>query len=556
MFLIREGSVVISQHVASTREDKLLGELQESQWFGENSLLSDQPHNATVCAGAEGCTTLAIDSAAFSLHLASVKPTLMAAHRMRTLKSVPALNIGDDVALLPVIMAMKEHRFQKGQVIIPQGSCGSHFYIISSGLVKCLSGGVEVGERGTGEYFGESALLDEPQNGMRSMVAGSDVHVYMLHREEFEKHLGEYKHLLRNTQDTREDWAQVVEARGNLRMEDLDTICMLGKGSYGSVRLVRHPTTKTYYALKSIRKQDIEKRKLMKLVVREKHIHWQLCHPYVVHLYTSFTNPAHLCMLLEYCPGKDVYRRMKSLGGFLPASHCVMYSAMLLLALSYIRQLHVVFRDIKPENLLIDWRGYLKLADFGMAKVLRSRAKTFTLCGSPEYMAPEMIHGQGHTFAVDYWSYGILVYEMFCGHTPFNPTCSATSAQVCQSIAQSAGPTFDESEAAKENLDAVSKEFLTQFVMTVPEERLPEGWDSAKKHAFFESIDWERLARQELEVVPWVPPDQPSRAQPPKAVPLAAAKSRLDLCPITPLPPVVMEQNKMWEQWENRPQRV
>mmetsp|Transcript_15255 Transcript_15255/g.36225 ORF Transcript_15255/g.36225 Transcript_15255/m.36225 type:complete len:825 (+) Transcript_15255:3-2477(+) len=552
MYFVRAGSVELTQRMTSTQEIRSLGDLQESQWFGEGSLLTpDQPRAATVTAGSEGCVTLAIDTAVFSQHLAPIRGTLLAAYRMRVIKSLPALGNMEDADLLGVIMAMQERAFQHGEVIVKQGQRGDFFYIIKHGLVKIIS---EMAGRknhlatlGVGEYFGEFALLDN-QPRTASVIADGPVQVYLIARVDFETHIGDYKHLLQMEKEAREEWASIVHDRAQIRMDDLDTIKELGSGSFGHVRLVRHRPTRIFYALKTIRKQDVEKRKLMKFISREKHIHWQLNHDFVLRLHAAFTEPAHLCMLLDFCPGGDLLSRMNKVGGSLPHESCALYAAMLLLALEYIQRLKVVYRDIKPENLLIDDRGYLKLADFGMAKVLSTKARTFTVCGSPEYMAPEMIKGSGHSFTIDNWGLGILIYEMNCGHTPFNPKHNSSSQAVCKRITSCTTLHFDESEKAK-RLNGTARDIINRFLRIQPDMRAggdrAGGWEAVKTHAFFSTVHWEKLVKQELEA-PWIPdmPPSPSiRAKQPSS-------RALQLCPLTPLP-ALTTTGKVWEQWEN-----
>jgi len=201
-------------------------------------------------------------------------------------------------------------------------------------------------------------------------------------------------------------------------LSDLEDIGLLGNGAYGSVRMVCDKRTKEIYALKSYNREKIVKMQVQKHVENEKLMMLACCHPFVLRLIGTFEDTANWHMVLELVQGGDLFGRLDRVEK-LDNHSARFYMAGTMLALDHLHERHIVYRDLKPENLLIDQRGYIKLADFGLAKKIALGSKTFTVCGTPEYMSPELIGRKGHNKAVDYWSVGILIFEMLSGMPPF-----------------------------------------------------------------------------------------------------------------------------------------
>ncbi|KAF1816091.1 Pkinase-domain-containing protein [Eremomyces bilateralis CBS 781.70] len=211
----------------------------------------------------------------------------------------------------------------------------------------------------------------------------------------------------------------------HLRPADFDQIKTLGTGTFARVWLTRwtHPhderSAHQVYALKILHKVDVIRLKQVEHVRNERNVLAAVAgHPFITTLVASFQDEESLYMLLDYCPGGEVFSYLRRARRFNePTSR--FYAAEIVLILEYLHEKEgVAYRDLKPENILIDADGHLKLVDFGFAKTVGNR-ETYTLCGTPEYLAPEVIRNTGHGCAVDWWAFGILIYEFLVGQPPF-----------------------------------------------------------------------------------------------------------------------------------------
>lgn len=188
------------------------------------------------------------------------------------------------------------------------------------------------------------------------------------------------------------------------------------------------------YALKAMLKSEIVASKQQSNVMNEKNVMIQCDHPFVLRLFQTFKDQKRLYMLLEFVQGGELFSVLhKPDRDGVPDHHAKFYAAGVMLALAYLHSKEIAYRDMKPENCLVDREGYPKLVDFGFAKVIAG--KSFTLCGTPEYLAPELVLGRGHNKAVDYWAFGILVYEMQAGRSPFaDPSGNMDQVVICKNI--------------------------------------------------------------------------------------------------------------------------
>eukprot|EP01103_Thecamoeba_quadrilineata_P019258 TRINITY_DN7712_c0_g1_i1.p1 TRINITY_DN7712_c0_g1~~TRINITY_DN7712_c0_g1_i1.p1 ORF type:complete len:380 (-),score=72.83 TRINITY_DN7712_c0_g1_i1:221-1360(-) len=212
--------------------------------------------------------------------------------------------------------------------------------------------------------------------------------------------------------------SQPISSRNkkDFQLSDFDHLQTVGTGTFGRVRLVQHYSTKKFYAMKICRKVDIVRLKQVDHIKNEKNILSTLNHPFIVNLFATFKDPGHLYFVFEYVCGGELFSHLRRAGRF-PNDVARFFSSEIILALEHMHSFDIVYRDLKPENLLIDSTGHIKITDFGFAKVVRDR--TWTLCGTPEYLAPEIIQSKGHGRAVDWWALGILIYEMLVGYPPF-----------------------------------------------------------------------------------------------------------------------------------------
>ena len=204
-----------------------------------------------------------------------------------------------------------------------------------------------------------------------------------------------------------------------IKVKDYEKLKTVGLGSYGRVRLCKNKKTGNIFVMKILKKNDIIKQKQVDHVYSEFNILTMLKHPFIVQLFGyNFEDPKYIYFIMEYIQGGELFTLLRTKGTF-PVPQTKFYIAHIITIFEYLHSKNIVYRDLKPENILINKNGYLKLTDFGFAKQLENE-KTYTLCGTPEYLAPEIILNKGHGKAVDWWTLGILLYEMLVGIDPFS----------------------------------------------------------------------------------------------------------------------------------------
>lgn len=203
-----------------------------------------------------------------------------------------------------------------------------------------------------------------------------------------------------------------------VHLEDFQVLKVLGRGSFGKVCLVEFTPTKEIYAMKSLKKDVLIDQDQIENTLLEKKILESLEHPFLVGLIFCFQTEERLYFIMPFLRGGELFQHLRRFRIF-DEEKVRFYSSQIGLALDQLHTYGIIYRDLKPENILMDEEGYLKLADFGMAKHLKGEEKAMSFCGTPEYLAPEIITGEGHNKSADWWSFGILIYEMLCGIPPF-----------------------------------------------------------------------------------------------------------------------------------------
>jgi serine/threonine protein kinase len=279
-------------------------------------------------------------------------------------------------------------------------------------------------------------------------------------------------------------------------LSDFQMIQVIGRGSFGKVVLVGHQVTKKLYAMKILSKENIVKRKQVEHTRTERRVLGYTRHPFIVGLHWAFQTPQRLYFILDYCPGGELFyhlSRMKKL----PEHMACFYAAEITLALEHLHGLGVVYRDLKPENILLTKDGHIKLADFGLAKEgIRDGEKgTNSLCGTPEYLPPEILDRLGHGTAVDWWNLGMVLYEMLTGLPPWYTNDRKKLFERLRSARLHFPPYVSRRAEA----------LIRQLLNRNPSERLgSKGAFQVKNHLFFENIDWIKLSRKQM-----IPPFRP-----------------------------------------------
>ncbi|XP_030049071.1 microtubule-associated serine/threonine-protein kinase 4 isoform X2 [Microcaecilia unicolor] len=292
---------------------------------------------------------------------------------------------------------------------------------------------------------------------------------------------------------------------------DFETIKLISNGAYGAVYFVRHKETRQRFAMKKINRQNLILRNQIQQVFVERDILTFAENPFVVSMYCSFETKRHLCMVMEYVEGGDCAALLKNMGP-LPVDMARMYFAETVLALEDLHNYGIVHRDLKPDNLLVTSMGHIKLTDFGLSKVglmsmttnlyeghIEKDAREFLdkqVCGTPEYIAPEVILRQGYGKPVDWWAMGIILYEFLVGCVPFfGDTPEELFGQVISDDIN--WPEKDEAPPYD------SQDLITLLLKQNPLERIGTGGaHEVKQHHFFNNLDWNGLLRQKAEFIP------------------------------------------------------
>jgi CRP-like cAMP-binding protein len=466
--------------------------------------MTNEPRAATVRADSK-VTLMALDKVAFHKLLGPLQEVLDYNLSMRVLSSVKLFEKLTAQERVKLCKAFEPETFPAGTVIIRQGDKGRKFYVMVEGISQVICDENKVAELKAGDYFGEMALLDDEVR-KASVVAQSECKCFNIDRPTFNKILGSLHHVMaRETMQRLEtlnggvgtDGEEAVEQL-TLKFGDLATLAVLGSGTFGRVTLVQDKASKQVYALKAMLKSEIVAHKQQANVINEKNVMMACNNPFILRLYQTFKDPKKLYMLLEFVQGGELFSVLhKANSDGVPDHQAKFYAIGVLNALAYLHAKDIAYRDMKPENCLIDKDGYPKLVDFGFAKVISG--KSFTLCGTPEYLAPELVLGRGHNKAVDYWALGILIYEMEAGYSPFSDQSgNMDQVVICKNIVN--GVLRFPPQYNAECKDLVKKLLTRELQNRLG--NLKGGTDDIKSHKWFSGVDPEAYIKKQIRA-PW-----------------------------------------------------
>ena len=313
--------------------------------------------------------------------------------------------------LVDIVMLMKVKTYKENEIIFKEGEKGDKLYMIKSGRVKVYTKNKYMRELGDGNCFGEVALLlDEPRTA--TIIACCECKICYLTKDAFTSLVDE--NMLNYLADK-----IYLEEGYNILLNDLYYAKNLGHGKFGNVSLVHNK--KHFFAIKAVSRKAADKQKiLIKYFIQERNILLTLDNPFIMKLLKTFKTENNIFFLLEYIKGRGMnkYLNSRSQIKLLNEKETIFYTANILLALDYLNSRQVCHRDLKPDNIIIDEKGYLKIIDFGTSIII-DKDYTNTVTGTAHYMAPEILLGQGYGFSCDYWSLGIIAYETYYGIYPF-----------------------------------------------------------------------------------------------------------------------------------------
>ena len=279
--------------------------------------------------------------------------------------------------------------------------------------------------------------------------------------------------------------------------KDFTKIKLIGKGSYGNVYLVRYNKNNQIYAMKVYIKSDIREKNQESNTKSERNLMTQINFPFIVSVKFAFQTESKLFLVQEFIQGGDLFFHIHS-GPRFPNEKAKFYIVEIILAIEFLHNNNMIYRDLKPENILIGNDGHIKLTDFGLSKSVESiNNKSYTICGTLQYLAPEIMGGEGYDASVDWWSLGIILYEMLTSKLPFKFKFNGDNNLAI----------YKKKIIYPSWMDENAKDLISKLLIIDPSKRIGNGVnksDDIRNHPYFSDIDWNKAMKKELEP-PFVP---------------------------------------------------
>ncbi|XP_049534324.1 cGMP-dependent protein kinase, isozyme 2 forms cD4/T1/T3A/T3B isoform X2 [Anopheles darlingi] len=492
VYVMEEGRVEVS------REGKYLSTLSGAKVLGELAILYHCQRTATITAATD-CKLWAIERQCFQTIMMRTG-LIRQAEYSDFLKSVPIFKNLPEDTLCKISDVLEECYYQKGDYIIRQGARGDTFFIISKGQVRVTIRQDTQEEKfirtlGKGDFFGEKALQgDDLRTANIICDSPEGVTCLVIDRDTFNQLISNLDEIRNRYNDEGvSQRKKIYEEFREVKLSDLRVISTLGVGGFGRVELVQLAQDKSRsFALKQMKKAQIVETRQQQHIMSEKEIMSEANSDFIVKLFKTFKDRKYLYMLMESCLGGELWTILRDRGHFDDGT-TRFYTACVVEAFDYLHSRNIIYRDLKPENLLLDVSGYVKLVDFGFAKKLQSGRKTWTFCGTPEYVAPEVILNRGHDISADYWSLGVLMFELLTGTPPFT---GADPMRTYNIILKG----IDAIEFPR-NITRNASALIKKLCRDNPTERLGYqrgGISEIQKHKWFDGFYWEGLRNRSL----------------------------------------------------------
>ena len=405
---------------------------------------------------------------------------------LSALKKIQIFKSLDNTKLEILAGLMKTQEFKDEEIIVEENTTGNSFYLIQSGKVEIVKGSQVIRTHTKLDYFGERSLLFD-YNRSATAIAKKQVKCWVLYKDDFLSILTEsMKTQLMTRIDLQDD---------SIQLADLAVVKTIGNGMFGNVFLTVHKTKNKLFALKTVDRRKIAAYEVEDNLVLERKVLLQLDHIFIMKLVKTFKDSRRLYFLLEYIEGLDLFDVIRELG-LLKESDSQFYVACIFIIFEHLHERNIIYRDLKPENMVVDKEGYIRLIDFGTAKFVQGR--TYTIVGTPHYMAPEVITSHGYTLTADYWTVGIILFELLVGYVPFGEDESDPYAiyEQVQKHKLSFPNWLD-------NRNKV-KEFITQLLSVNPANRFSGKIEMVKGHMWFAGFNWDKVLCKEYRS-PYIP---------------------------------------------------
>jgi len=515
-YVVQEGSFDIyvsgvggEDGTIDATQSKHVGSTGVGGSFGELALLYLVPRAATVKAKSKSVVWV-IDRKNFKNILMKVSDEKIKEY-VKLLDAVDLLSSLTKEEKNQVAQALVEMHFTKGEAVLQQGEPGNTFYILYEGEVSVIKDDKVVTNLSanqstqTSQFFGERALLKNEVRAATVKVVSGTAKALALDRDSFTLLLGPLEDIMKAHEEGSEKKTgaaakETTWQRKRIARKDLNKLGLLGCGGFGYVELWEHTKTKETYAMKALNKGYIVKTHMQDGVMNEKLILTMTNSQFIIRLYDTYNGQQTLYFLLEPALGGELHAVYHRKGFHGSEKHAMYYIAGVVCAFEHLHDRHIIYRDLKPENLLITEKGHPKLTDMGLAKFVIGR--TFTTCGTPDYFAPELIASTGHTKAVDWWTLGILLFEFMSGHPPFeSPHPMQIYSKVMKGINKVPFPPKCQGAVA---------DLIRCLLQKEPSERLPirpGGVNNIRTHKWMAAFDWPGLmAVPSAAEPPYVPP--------------------------------------------------
>jgi len=495
LYIVNKGSVVLSD-IGSGNSSWADHTLKQGDCFGELALLTKGgKRSGTATANEPNTELFCLSRFAFEEAFGDPLEVLIASQKRNVIDSVRFLVSAD---LTPrerrqLMDLFKRESFPKGQVLVKSGEpCLQAIYFIHSGKVVVNQDDGVMKSLATGDFLGSTFMERSPDTvSTETVVMEEDTVLFTLFKSDINSVIDSDR-IKKGPPKHRKNEIKAIP------LKSLEKLKILGQGTFGTVWLVQHKQTRKAFALKLCSKRSIMSFGQVKGIIREKHVLTSIDHPFIYTLVCTYQDRYNLLFLFDLVQGGELYNLIIAQGR-LPNSHAVFYSACLLEAFTHLHDHYICYRDLKPENVLIDAKGYCQLADMGFAKFVLD--KTFTFCGTPEYIAPEIIQSKGHDQQVDCWSFGILVYEMLVGVSPFYDEGRMDQTSLFKRIVKAKYKT-------PSIVNDFAKDLIDHLLILNPQERY--GFfrdDRIRAHDWFvgENKDYLSDVLEQKVLAPWVP---------------------------------------------------
>ncbi|XP_033182046.1 cGMP-dependent protein kinase 1 isoform X2 [Anabas testudineus] len=505
-YVIQEGTKGAQAHVLEegrlevTKDGRKLSTVEPESVFGELALLYNCTHPYSVSAQMDSKLWV-VDRKSYQTILTQSGLHRLS-HLMELLSSVPFLQSLPQDVIMKMSDLMEETHYTDGDYIIRQGATGDTFYIISKGQVKVTEkkpGNEEqvvLSKLCERQWFGEKALWGEDLRNV-NVIASGDVTCLVIDRETFKDVASglafDCCHEAQQSLESKIKLNKEPSLLSSSTLRDFHIISTLAVGEFGHIDLVQLKSNiKSLFAMRVLKKNLILSNGQQEHILREGRILMEAHCPFIVRLHKTFRDTECLYILTEACLGGDLCSLLRD-KGYLDEGSTRFYTACVLEALTFLHSRDVIYRDVKPENVVLDEHGYAKLIGSRCLKRMEVGQKTWTFCGTLGYMAPEIILNKGHTISADFWSLGVFVFELLSGGLPFNSSDPIkTLTATIHGIDQIDFPKMISKSASS---------LIRKLCRSNPSERLGgrrNGAKDAQKHKWFEGFSWDGLCKRTL----------------------------------------------------------